>query len=101
MHTNSGGALVHRNSCNSRGDDVRWGTKPLSLSTQCMSRRPASGDSASSQQASTRFHGEAWAGRVWVPQPDDVPGGGNRNGVCRRCVLPSTSRLCCLVTWTC
>ena len=46
VHVNSGGAVVHRNSCNSHGADVRGRSKPLSMSTRCMHRRPAVGELA-------------------------------------------------------
>ena len=61
---NSGGAVVHRHSCNSHAAEVQGGTKPLSMSTRCMDRRPAVGKLDCLQQASGRLHGEAWAGRV-------------------------------------
>ena len=64
MHAKSGGSVVHRNSCNSHGADVRGRTKPLSVSTWCMDRRPAAGELASLHQASGSLHGDAWAGRV-------------------------------------
>ena len=65
MHVNSGGAVVHKNSCNSHAAEVRGGTKPMSsASTLCMGKRPSVKELASSQQVSGRLHGEAWACRV-------------------------------------
>ena len=44
MHANSGGAVVHRNSCATHGDEVLGRTKPLSMSTPCMVRRLVVGE---------------------------------------------------------
>ena len=62
VHLNSGGAVVHRNSCNLHAAGVRGGTKASSMSTRIGVRCPAVEKLASPQQAPGSLHGEVWAG---------------------------------------
>ena len=61
VHLNSGGAVVHRNSCNLHAAGVRGGTKASSMSTRIGVRCPAVEKLASPQQAPGSLHGEVWA----------------------------------------
>ena len=61
VHLIPGGAVVHRNSCNSHAAGVRGGTKASSMSTRIGVRCPAVEKLASPQQAPGSLHGEVWA----------------------------------------
>ena len=86
VHVNSGGAVVHRNSCNSHAARVRGGTAAMSTSARCKDWRPAVGKLGFLQQASGRMHGEAWARSFAVPLSCDFHGAGNPTRVC--CHVP-------------